>query len=146
MKETCCNDVNKVHEIWDNFDVTNNDISMKTITKNVINVWVYALQNTLQNMMAHSCAREVAARRENLYMDWQCLQKAGTRTVFWYFPPSNRFQVRVVRQKGEFRAFKSKEFKVTMKKVHNTLLRRPESFVFTACSWNKCLKKAQGFR
>ena len=70
--------------------------------------------------------------------------KTGTNTTFWYFPPSNQFQVRVVRQKGEIWAFKSKELKVTMKKVHNTLPRRPERFVFTACSWNKCLKKAQG--
>ena len=34
LKETYCNGVNKVHKNWDNFDVTNNDISMKTTTKN----------------------------------------------------------------------------------------------------------------
>ena len=48
MKEACCNGVNKVHKIWENSDVTNNDISIKMITKNVINVWVYALQNALK--------------------------------------------------------------------------------------------------
>ena len=48
MKETCFNDVNKVHKIWANYNVKHSDISIKTITKNVINVWVYALQNALK--------------------------------------------------------------------------------------------------
>ena len=75
MKESCCNGVNKVHKIWETLNVTNNDISMKMIIKNVINVWVYVLynaskwaqpptlyfniealiHNALQNMMAGSC-------------------------------------------------------------------------------------------
>ena len=41
MKETCCNGVNKVHKIWENFDVKHSDILIKAITKNVINVLVY---------------------------------------------------------------------------------------------------------
>ncbi len=48
MKETCCNGVNKVHKIWENSDVKHNDISIKAIIKNVINVLVRALQNALQ--------------------------------------------------------------------------------------------------
>ena len=48
MKETCCNGVNKVHKIWENSDVKHNDISIKAITKNVINAFVYALQKVLQ--------------------------------------------------------------------------------------------------
>ena len=49
MKETCCNGLNKMYKIWENFDVKHSDISIKTITKNVINLWVYALQNVLKN-------------------------------------------------------------------------------------------------
>ena len=52
MKETCCNGVNKVHKIWENSDVKHNDISIKAITKNVINVLVQALQNALQTMIS----------------------------------------------------------------------------------------------
>jgi hypothetical protein len=48
MKKTCCNGVKKVHKTWENYDVKYDDISMKTITKYVINVWVYALQNALK--------------------------------------------------------------------------------------------------
>ena len=33
MKETCCNGVNKVHKIWENYDVKHSDISIKTTTK-----------------------------------------------------------------------------------------------------------------
>ena len=48
MKETCYNGVNKVHKNWKNFDVKHSNILIKTVTKNVINVFVYALQNALQ--------------------------------------------------------------------------------------------------
>ena len=48
MKETCSNGVNKVYNIWENSDVKHTDILIKTITKNVINTFVYALQKVLQ--------------------------------------------------------------------------------------------------
>lgn len=65
------------------------------------------------------------------------------------FPPNNRFQVRVVRQMEQIRAFKSKEHKVTMRKVHTThashLTETTREICVYSLQLNQMLKKGPRF-